>query len=309
MSFLKEPYAGWSAICFGDDYVGPLSYIDDVPAMLCKLIHDYQQEKSACVCFDTEGWNWTLILSDYEVNILTHKDRTELIHTQINPEIFCQAIMQELREQEHLWVEWYCPINKEETESVKEQLHQLLYPNEGWEFRSKKHSNNELCFNIDIKRTKQAIHEIYFKDNTSKLYELSLMSGKVIAYENETYCQLEENQNIIKEIQRAGLQAFINLDIKPRWHNFKYKGQRISNYANTDINLILNDGEIYIHSYKLNWNALVPIDFLYELYKANIISVDTTPVISGFSLENEIIYQLAYRPKTLNKEKINEDKI
>ena len=65
-TLLATPSAGWSHLSF-PNFDTPLSYIDDVALLLLQdFILTYLDKQVAAVTFDCEGYDTTLVLSNYD---------------------------------------------------------------------------------------------------------------------------------------------------------------------------------------------------------------------------------------------------
>lgn len=123
--FISTPQAGWSSLNL-PEYHGSLSYIDDIPMMLCQLIEQYKTTHAAACSFDCEGYSFLLILSEYSIDILEFKE-SEVptpFHSQIDPDQFCKQVLEELSNDIQPWVNTYY-YQKEEPMEWKSYYRQL----------------------------------------------------------------------------------------------------------------------------------------------------------------------------------------
>lgn len=124
MPILQKPRNGWSALCF-KEYYGRLSYIDDVPSLICQLIQQYQTDKQAVTTFDCEGYSFTLVLTEYSIDVLEFKDEIPtLFHIQGDPDVLCKQLIQDLQTYLTAWVNTYYYPEEEKTEW--KQYHQHI---------------------------------------------------------------------------------------------------------------------------------------------------------------------------------------
>lgn len=124
MPILQKPRNGWSALCF-KEYYGRLSYIDDVPSLICQLIQQYQANKQAVTTFDCEGYSFTLVLTECSIDVLEFKDEIPtLFHIQGDPDVLCKQLIQDLQTYLTAWVNTYYYPEEEKTEW--KQYHQHI---------------------------------------------------------------------------------------------------------------------------------------------------------------------------------------
>lgn len=124
MPILQKPRNGWSALCF-KEYYGRLSYIDDVPSLICQLIQQYQANKQAVTTFDCEGYSFTLVLTECSIDVLEFKDEIPtLFHIQGDPDVLCKQLIQDLQTYLTAWVDTYYYPEEEKTEW--NQYHQYI---------------------------------------------------------------------------------------------------------------------------------------------------------------------------------------
>lgn len=124
-TILATPNAGWSSLLL-NGYRGRLSYLDNIPMMLMDLILEYTKKQSACCTFDCEGYSFTLVLADQEVNIIEHKEKTpEFFPCENHPDMFCKQILFDIEQNLPAWVNTYY-YEQEEPLEYKSCMHAYL---------------------------------------------------------------------------------------------------------------------------------------------------------------------------------------
>lgn len=115
---LKAPYAGWTTIKIGD-WSDRASYLTDVPMdILDAFINSYNYWQPAVIKFDAEGWEYTVVIDDYETYIIDylHNDEGDYLDSfEANPTLtiikvkkknLAKEVLNDIKSNFNSWVEW-----------------------------------------------------------------------------------------------------------------------------------------------------------------------------------------------------------
>lgn len=112
---LERPLNGWVNIHICD-FKERASYLTDVPIdILQSLIAAYNHHIPAAIKFDAEGWEWILIIDDFDIHIITDDGDYEEQFTYCNYEIdrsdFTQKVISDILRDIDDWAAWSSDID------------------------------------------------------------------------------------------------------------------------------------------------------------------------------------------------------
>ena len=70
---------GWGTFKLGE-FIGCLSYIEDVPVNLLQAFIDWHDKGSGCAWIDEEGSEFTLVLTPYSMYVVVERNSVELVN-------------------------------------------------------------------------------------------------------------------------------------------------------------------------------------------------------------------------------------
>ncbi len=115
---LSTPKHGWSEITIGN-WSDRCSYLDDVPFDLLKAIkHLYETYYTpVCVCFDAEGYEYTIVFDLFYTHIISSKSDGEgfnYFSIDINIDDLAKELISDIRRDIDGWSKWLCYSDKPE---------------------------------------------------------------------------------------------------------------------------------------------------------------------------------------------------
>lgn len=118
---LSEPSAGWTTVKIGD-WSGQASYITNVPIdCLNAFIDCLEKHNPQCIYCDAEGWEFTIVISDFETNIIVSDDKNELFTFDITVKQLAKELLNDLEKYFDSWVVWDGFTEIEEKKEIQKQ--------------------------------------------------------------------------------------------------------------------------------------------------------------------------------------------
>lgn len=125
MRILSSPLNGWTSFEL-EDFHAPLSYVDDVPVLMLQFIRDCMLNKQACVTFDCEGYDFTLVFtSSYDLYAITDENEPAKLYQFQTPwqEVF-ENIVCDIEDCIDLWSNF--PVHINSKNAVKNEKRKIL---------------------------------------------------------------------------------------------------------------------------------------------------------------------------------------
>lgn len=144
---LEKPLNGWINIHICD-FVDRASYLTDVPIdILQSLIGAYKYHIPAAIKFDADGWEWILIIDNFDIHIISdgedYADQFEYLHFEVDRDDFVQKIICNLLDNIDDWVVW-C-IDEDEDNAVTNRKTEILQLIEELKMLMKSQLENKLA--------------------------------------------------------------------------------------------------------------------------------------------------------------------
>lgn len=131
---LLNPKHGWVKVEIGD-WSDRASYLTDVPLdILDALIHSYQTGLPAAVKFDAEGWDYIIVIDNYETYIIDYPYRTDeeymaseddkqvLSTVEIFKDDLAKEFLKDVESDWDAWVNWMFYDDVETIQKRKSQM-------------------------------------------------------------------------------------------------------------------------------------------------------------------------------------------
>lgn len=99
---LSVPKHGWSSFQLGD-FIGQLSYIDDVPFLLLHAIERYCKNNTTSMEFNEEGSEFQIFVTSHDICILTQRDKCVAYFYECDAKAFFNQIMHDIQNNIILW--------------------------------------------------------------------------------------------------------------------------------------------------------------------------------------------------------------
>lgn len=132
LPILAKPQVGWSHI-FLPNFDSRLSYLDDVAVLLLQdLILGYLDKHTSAVTFDCEGWDTTIVLTDFSIyGIKTDTEPSCFTEVSGYVYVFIHEIITEIEQNLDLWASFTVMESDEqayqkETEKNKATIKHLI---------------------------------------------------------------------------------------------------------------------------------------------------------------------------------------
>lgn len=118
---LSEPSAGWTNVQIGS-WSGPASYITDVPTdCLDALINCLEKHNPQCIYCDAEGWEFTIVVSDFETNIIVSDDKNELFTFDIPAKQLAKELIDDIEKYLGGWISWDAFVEITDKKEIQKQ--------------------------------------------------------------------------------------------------------------------------------------------------------------------------------------------
>ena len=115
---------GWGSFEYGD-FHGSISYLEDTPMDILDAILEYVEAKRAVAVYvEEEGSNWTLVISNWDVYIISEREKPRLYSLDVNLGAFMKQLVKDCEDQKEQIVHWDCDpeMEKEEVEKRRAML-------------------------------------------------------------------------------------------------------------------------------------------------------------------------------------------
>lgn len=126
----STPGCGWVNITIGD-WTDRASYLTDPHIEILKsLINKYKNYTPATIKCDAEGWEYLIVIDDYDVFIIDDKNDDidyTYRHFDINSKKLSQEVIEDIERDIDAWANWsYNEETPEELEKNKKELLKLI---------------------------------------------------------------------------------------------------------------------------------------------------------------------------------------
>lgn len=123
-----KPKYGWVHFEL-ERFSASISYLTDVPLDILDACIAYKKSGSGSVCFDCEGWMFTIVFTPYQIFIIEEKDETKLWEFfNTTPNEFVKEIISDIESNKKEWLEFltdYEDNNKENEAKIDKKLKEL----------------------------------------------------------------------------------------------------------------------------------------------------------------------------------------
>lgn len=110
---LEKPFGGWVNIHVYN-FVDRASYLTDVPMdILQSLIAAYRHHTPAAVKFDAEGWEWILVMDDFDIHIISDDcvEGFTYCNYEVDRDDFVQKVISDILRDIDDWAAWSTDID------------------------------------------------------------------------------------------------------------------------------------------------------------------------------------------------------
>ena len=112
---LSRPRYGWTEITIGD-FKSSASYLTDVPNdLLDELIRSIENRCPACITFDAEGYDFTIVSDIFYTHVIKEKEDTEGFEYYTSPiskREFAKTVIEDIKSNLDAWADWECCENE-----------------------------------------------------------------------------------------------------------------------------------------------------------------------------------------------------
>lgn len=118
---------GWGTFKLGD-FIGCLSYIEDVPVDLLQAFIDWHDKGSGCAWIDEEGTEFTLVLTPYSMYVIVERDGVELIDlSELKVEEIEKELIDDIESDLTGWAKFLPSKDEEEIKLHRERIRTKLW--------------------------------------------------------------------------------------------------------------------------------------------------------------------------------------
>lgn len=121
---LDKPAHGWVDIHVGE-FVDRASYLTDVLMdILQSLIFSYEHHLPAAIKFDAEGWEWMLVIDNYDVHIISNNcdEGFTYYNYEISKSEFTKEVIKNILEYIDDWSNWDFDTTGEKAVARRKEL-------------------------------------------------------------------------------------------------------------------------------------------------------------------------------------------